>query len=56
MTPQNHRDMNTLLIIIIGFSIIITIFITKHNMHDCEERLFEKLTKMKAPTEKQLKE
>ena len=53
MTPQNHRDMNTVLIFIMGIAIIITMYLTKHNMHDYEERLFEKLTNMKAPNLKE---
>ena len=55
MTPERHREMNTILIIIMGFAIVIAIYLTKHNMHDCEKRLFEKLTNMKAPPFEDLK-
>lgn len=44
-----HRYINTtLLVIAIGVGIVLVNNFT-HNLHDCEERLFEKLTNQKAP-------
>ena len=49
MTPKNHRHMNTVLITICFATVMLSIYLTQHNMHDCEARLYEKITGEKAP-------
>ena len=49
MTPEEHRRMNTVIIVLAILVMILLIANNRHNIHDCEERLFEKLTNMKAP-------
>ena len=53
MKAEDHRKMNTVLIIatvvVTVVVVVILILSNKHSMQDCEDRLFEKLTKMKAP-------
>ena len=50
---------NRKLLIDINIIIVIAIaaisFYNQHNIHDCEERLFEKLTNMKSPIIKEEK-
>ena len=51
MTPEEHRRFNTLgLVLIIGVVVLIALS-NEHNIEDCEQRLFEKLTEMKMPKE-----
>lgn len=49
MTPSEHRRMNTVIIVLSVLVMVLLVIDNKHSMIDCEERLFEKLTNMKAP-------
>lgn len=49
ITPEEHRRMNTVLLITITIALLIYISFNRHSIEDCEEKLFEKLTNMKHP-------
>lgn len=54
MKPQYHRELNSLLIVILFVSIALNTYMiagNKHTLEQCETRLFEKLTNQKAPKE-----
>ena len=49
MTNSQHRVLNTGLIVVIVISAILYNISHEHDIEECEARLFEKLTSMKAP-------
>lgn len=55
MTNKQHRVLNTILILIIIGGFTMYQIEHQHDIEECEARLFEKLTNMKAPTAEELK-
>lgn len=49
MTPYQHRAFNTIFTLVLLIATVAVMMQFKHDMHGCEDRLFEKLTKQKAP-------
>ena len=49
LRPEDHRTLNTILILGLFIVLVTVVFAFQHNIEDCETRLFEKLTNMKAP-------
>jgi len=47
MTPNQHRKFNTIVLLIVLVVGSISIVMNNHSIHDCEERLYKKLTEAK---------
>jgi len=47
MTPNQHRKFNTIILLIAIVIATVAISMNNHDIHDCEERLYKKLTEAK---------
>ena len=47
MTPNQHRKFNSIILLIAIVIGTIAISMNNHDIHDCEERLYKKLTEAK---------
>lgn len=54
---QNKRKIrnNRIVIALVVVVFAANTYLTRHSMHDCEERLYEKITGKKSPSEEELK-